>query len=123
MADLKQLKQKYAPIIGNHSAIFTVGGGNLEAVSQSGEKLLLKGSVPSTVIANRVWDVIKSIDPTYSDLQHQIDTTGGAEQLYTNPPRDNLSKINNFFNGSLNKYEKMARRTTWTIQIRSAWAR
>jgi hypothetical protein len=34
------------------------------AHSLDGEKLYLKGSVPSEVVANRVWDVIKPADAT-----------------------------------------------------------
>lgn len=106
MADLNQLKQKYAPVTETIQQ-FAPFGASVEAPSLSGEKLLLKGSVPSTVVANRVWDAIKSVDPTYSDLQHQIVTTGGADQPYTVQPGDNLSKISKLFYGSPNKYQKI----------------
>ena len=77
MADLEQLKQKYAPVI---DAIqqFSPYGATLEAVDLDGEKLHIKATVPSTVVANRVWDHIKQVDPTYSDLHHEIATTGGV---------------------------------------------
>ncbi len=106
MADLEQLKQKYAPVIETMQQ-FAPLGASVEQVSLSGDKLLLKGTVPSTVVANRVWDVIKSVDPTYSDLQHQISTTGGADQQYTVASGDNLSRISKLFYGSPNKYQKI----------------
>ncbi len=106
MADLEQLKQKYSPVI-NTIQQFAPLGASVEEASLSGDKLLLKGSVPSTVVANRVWDVIKSVDPTYSDLQHEITTTGGGEQEYTVASGDNLSRISKLFYGSPNKYEKI----------------
>ena len=52
--------------------------------------------------------MIKSVDPTYSDLQHQIATTGGADQPYTIQSGDNLSKISKLFYGTPNKYQKIA---------------
>ena len=107
MADLDQLKQKYAPVLAVFSH-FAPQGAQLDDVSLDGEKLHLKGTVPSTVIANRVWDAIKQVDPVYADLHHEIGTTGGAEQPYTIAPGDNLSKVSQFFYGSANHYTKIA---------------
>jgi nucleoid-associated protein YgaU len=107
MADLDQLKQKYAPVIQTIEG-FSDMGAQVESVSLDGEKLYLKGSVPSQVVANRVWDVIKQVDPQYSDLHHEIVTTGGADQSYTVKSGDNLSKISNRFYGSPNHYSKIA---------------
>lgn len=107
MADLTQLTQKYAPVI-TVMQQFAPQGAKLDDVSLDGDKLLLKGSVPSTVIANRVWDVIKSVDPTYTDLHHEIVTTGGAEQPYTIQSGDNLSKVSKLFYGTPNHYQQIA---------------
>ena len=107
MADLEQLKQKYAPVIETIQQFSSLGA-TVETPSLSGDKLFLKGTVPSTVVANRVWDVIKSVDPAYADLQHQIVTTGGADQSYTIQAGDNLSKVSKLFYGSPNKYQKIA---------------
>ena len=79
MADLEQLKQKYAGVISSIEG-FSDLGAKIDEIGLDGEKLLLKATVPSTVVANRVWDEIKKADPTYSDLHHEIATTGGAEQ-------------------------------------------
>ena len=107
MADLETLKQKYAPVV---STIETFGaqGAKVEDESLQGDKLHLKASVPSQVVANRVWDSIKSVDPTFADLAHEITTTGSAEQPYTVADGDNLSKISKLFYGSPNHYQKIA---------------
>lgn len=107
MADLNQLKQKYAPVL-QVLQEFSEYGARVEAVDLAGEQLHIKGTVPSQVIANRVWDTIKQVDPTYSDLRHEIATTGGAEQPYTIKPGDNLSKISKLFYGTPNKYQQIA---------------
>jgi nucleoid-associated protein YgaU len=107
MADLEALKQKYAPVIATLQE-FGEYGAIVDSVDLDGDKLRLKGSVPSEVIANRVWDTIKQCDPTYADLEHQISTTGGAEQSYTIKSGDNLSKISKLFYGNPNKYQQIA---------------
>src|ERR1700754_2748746 len=76
MADLEQLKKKYSPVINTINS-FGEYGAKVEAVDLAGEQLHLKATVPSKVIANRVWDVIKEVDPSYSDLKHEIVTAGG----------------------------------------------
>ena len=48
------------------------------------------------------------MDPTYSDLRHEIATTGGADQPYTIAPGDNLSKISQYFYGAASHYDKIA---------------
>jgi nucleoid-associated protein YgaU len=107
MADLEALKQKYAPVIATLEE-FSEYGATFESAELDGDKLHLKGTVPSEVIANRVWDSIKQCDPTYSDLEHEIVTTGGAEQPYTIKAGDNLSKVSKLFYGNANKYLKIA---------------
>jgi LysM repeat protein len=108
MADLDQLKQKYAPVIDTITK-FSPYGATLDEVDLDGDKLHLKGTVPSTVVANRVWDQIKKVDPTYSDLHHEIATTGGDEQPYTIKPGDSLSAVSLLFYGSANKYPEIAK--------------
>lgn len=108
MADFDQLKQKYAPVI-EMIQKFQPYGATLDAVDMTGEQLHIKGSVPSTVVLNRVWDAIKKCDPTWSDLHHEIATSGGAEQPYTVKPGDSLSAISLLFYGSANKYPQIAK--------------
>lgn len=107
MASLDQLKQKYSPVIATIQS-FSEYGAKVDAVDLAGEQLHIKGSVPSQVVANRVWDVIKQVDPTYSDLKHEIATTGGANQPYTVKPGDSLSKVSKLFYGDPNKYNAIA---------------
>ena len=107
MADLDALKQKYAPVVSTIEEFSSLGA-QVEDQSLDGDKLHLKASVPSQVVANRVWDSIKAVDPSYADLAHEIATTGGAEQAYTVAAGDNLSKISNRFYGSPNHYSNIA---------------
>ncbi|WP_158792991.1 LysM peptidoglycan-binding domain-containing protein [Granulicella sp. L60] len=107
MADLDQLKQKYAPVIEGIEK-FIPYGATLETVDLTGEQLHIRGTVPSTVVANRIWGYIKKCDPTYSDLHHEIGTTGGETQPYTIKSGDTLSAISLLFYGNANKYPQIA---------------
>ena len=108
MADLNTLQQKYAPVI-NTIKEFEPYGAKVDGTSLDGDKLVLKAEVPSKVVANRVWDVIKQVDPNYSDLEHQISTTGGDSQPYEIKSGDNLSRVSKLFYGDPNKYEQIAK--------------
>lgn len=107
MADLEQLKQKYSPVISTINS-FSEFGATVEAVDLAGEQLHIKATVPSKVVANRVWDAIKQVDPTYADLKHEIATSGGDSQPYTIKSGDSLSKISKLFYGNANKYNEIA---------------
>jgi nucleoid-associated protein YgaU len=108
MADLQQLKQKYAGVISQIES-FSDLGASLEQVDLDGEKLHIKASVPSRVVLERVWDEIKKADPTYADLHHEIVNAGGDQQSYTIRPGDNLSHIARRFYGQPNKYTEIAK--------------
>jgi nucleoid-associated protein YgaU len=108
MADLEQLKQKYAGAISQIQS-FSDLGASLQQVDLDGEKLHIKGSVPSRVVLERVWDEIKKADPSYSDLHHEIANTGGDEQAYTIKPGDNLSTVAKRFYGQASKYNDVAK--------------
>jgi LysM repeat protein len=107
MADLEQLKQKYAGVISTIQE-FSDLGATIDQIGLDGEKLLLKAHVPSKVVANRVWDAIKEADPNFADLHHEIATSGGDAQPYTVQSGDNLSRIAKRFYGSPNKYSGIA---------------
>jgi nucleoid-associated protein YgaU len=107
MADLEQLKQKYSPVIDTING-FAEFGARVDALDLAGEQLYLKATVPSQVVANRVWDAIKQVDSNYSDLKHEIVTTGGAEQPYIIKSGDSLSKVSKLFYGNANKYNEIA---------------
>lgn len=108
MADLDQLKKKYAGAISQLES-FSDLGASLQQVDLDGEKLHVKGSVPSQVVLERVWDEIKKADPTYADLHHEIANVGGDEQAYTIKPGDNLSHIARRFYADANKYTQIAK--------------
>ncbi len=107
MADLATLQQKYAPVL---EAIerFAPEGATLQNVALDGDKLYVKATVPSEVVLNFVWDNIKKVDPTYADLHHEIQNTGGATQSYTVKSGDMLSKIAQHFYGNGNLYRIIA---------------
>ena len=105
MADLNALKQKYAPVITKIQQ-FADYGATVDAVDLAGEQLHVKASVPSQVVANRVWDEIKKVDPSFADLQHNI--TVGSGTLYVVKSGDNLSNISKSFYGNPNEYSKIA---------------
>ena len=108
MADLEQLKTKYAAVISELQSFADLGA-TLDAVDLDGEQLHIKGSVPSKVVLERVWDAIKSADATYADLHHEIANTGGDDQAYTIKSGDNLSTIAKRFYGQANKYPEVAK--------------
>ena len=108
MADLEALKQKYAPVIESLQR-FVPYGATLEAVDLAGEQLHIKGTVPSKVVLERVWDHIKKVDPTYADLKHEIGNTGGDTQPVTIKSGDTLSAISLLFYGNANKYPQIAK--------------
>jgi nucleoid-associated protein YgaU len=105
MADLNALQQKYAPVIESLQKFAPYGA----TVDLDGEQLHIKGSVPSRVVLERVWDHIKKADPTYSDLHHEIANTGGDTQPVTIKSGDTLSAISLLFYGNANKYPQIAK--------------
>jgi nucleoid-associated protein YgaU len=103
MADLEQLKRKYQPVLDT----IEKEGAQLNDVSLSGEQLSLKVTAVSEASKNRIWDSIKSVDPNFTDLKHDIQVSPG-QQVYTVRAGDNLSKISKYFYGDANKYTAIA---------------
>jgi nucleoid-associated protein YgaU len=99
MADLNQLRQKYQPVL---DAVQKENG-RVEALDLQGDKLHLRVVADSEASKDRIWDAIKSVDPTFADLAHEIVVQAG-ERTYTVQPGDNLSKISKHFYGDANKY-------------------
>jgi nucleoid-associated protein YgaU len=108
MADLEAMKQKYSPVIAMIQK-FGPYGATLDAVDLEGDQLHIRGTVPSKVVLDRVWDSIKKCDPTYADLKHEIGTTGGDTQPVTIKSGDTLSAISLLFYGNANKYPQIAK--------------
>ncbi len=103
MADQAQLTQKYQPVL--HT--LEIEGAQVQPLSLDGEQLVLNATVVSEASKNRVWDSIKSVDPSFADLKHNIQVVPGT-QMYTVQPGDNLSKISKYFYGNANKYMDIA---------------
>jgi nucleoid-associated protein YgaU len=108
LADFQALQQKYAPVVDTIKQ-FEPYGAKFVGSELVGEQYHLLAQVPSQVVENRVWDVIKQVDPTFSDLKHEITNTGGQDGSYTIQPGDNLSKVSKLFYGDANKYEAIAK--------------
>jgi nucleoid-associated protein YgaU len=104
MADLQQLKQKYQPVFD----VFAREDATIQAVDLQGDKLHLVATVVSESSKNRVWDAIKSVDPSFSDLQHEI-TVAQGDQTYTVKAGDNLSKISKLYYGDPNQYARIVK--------------
>jgi nucleoid-associated protein YgaU len=113
---LEQLKQKYASVLN----MIQQTGVRLEHVHIANDKLYIKGHAPSEDVKNQVWNQIKLVDSSYSDLTADIDapaaseqsrnrteTAGGAGQTYTVKAGDTLSKIAKQFYGDSNQYMKI----------------
>ncbi len=119
MANEQQLKQKYQPAINLMQQL----GVHLQNVNMQGDKLFIRGEAPSQEVKNKVWDQIKLVDPSYSDLtcditvsQQQQQTRpqtmgagasvsgGQSERRYTVRPGDSLSNISQEFYGSPSEY-------------------
>ena len=122
MAELEQLKQKYQPVLN----LIQQSGVRLSHLHVQDNKLFIQGEAPSEQVKNKVWDEIKRIDPSYSDVtcdltinpsfaqqagqqaaQQTGAAAGGGMQTYTVKPGDSLSKISQQFYGSANQYMKI----------------
>jgi LysM repeat protein len=114
---LEQLKQKYQSVLNLIQQVQV----RLQNVHVQDGKLLIRGIAPSQEVKNRVWDQIKLVDATYSDLtaditvdeklaQEQPATAAHEAQTartYTVKPGDTLSKISRQFYGADNQYIKI----------------
>jgi nucleoid-associated protein YgaU len=118
MADARfeQLKAKYQSVL-NFMQTQSV---RLENLNMADNKLYIRAEAPSQDLKNRVWDQIKLVDPTFSDLTADIDapaaaaaaaaSAGGpssATRTYMVQPGDSLSKISRQLYGDANKYMKI----------------
>ncbi len=120
MADVfANLKQKYQPVLD----VIQSEGAQLQNVNMDGNQLYVKATAKSEDSKNRIWDAIKKVDLSYSDLKHDIQvdpqsshaqsvgaaSTQQGERNYTVKPGDNLSKISQQFYGDAKKYMAIAK--------------
>jgi LysM repeat protein len=110
-----QLKAKYQNILDTIQQV----QGSLKNVNMEGEKLLIRAEVANDNIKNQVWNAIKQVDPSYSDLHADIivnssltppaaapSESAGARK-YIVQSGDSLSKIAQQFYGKASDYNKI----------------
>lgn len=105
-ADLEQLKTKYSSVL---NAI-NQNGVRLSHVHIQDDKLYIEGACGSDAIKNKIWDQVKLVDPTYSDLTLNLTvdpSIAPKQQVYTVAAGDSLSKIAKQFYGNANEYMKI----------------
>jgi nucleoid-associated protein YgaU len=105
-ADLEQLKAKYSSVL---NAI-NQNGVRLSHVHIQDDKLYIEGACGSDAIKNKIWDQVKLVDPTYSDLTLNLTvdpSIAPKQQVYTVAAGDSLSKIAKQFYGNANEYMKI----------------
>ncbi len=102
MADeiLEALKLKYLPVFQEMETHRV----RVDDVHMEGDKLLVRAVVPTAEEKDRVWDEIKYVDPSFSDLIAEITVAQAAQAravgiavpeplVYTVQPGDTLSRI------------------------------
>lgn len=108
MADLDQLKAKYASVL---NFISQQGSSvSLSHINMQDNKLYVEGKVGSDAIKNKIWDQVKLVDPGFSDLTLNLNvdpSMAPKEQTYTVAAGDSLSKIAKHFYGNANEYMKI----------------
>jgi nucleoid-associated protein YgaU len=117
--DFDRLKQKYQPVLNLMQQLQV----QLQNLNMQGTQLLIRGVAPSTEAKNKVWDQVKLVDNSHSDLicdigvsqqQAQPARTAGAsvgggqaDRRYTVQTGDTLSKISREFYGDPNQFMKI----------------
>ncbi len=109
MADLEQLKQKYASVLD----LIKRRNVRLDHLHVQDDKLFMQGAAPNQDVKNEVWNAIKAVDANYSDLTCDLSIDSSLPQpaaevrKYTVQAGDSLSKIAKQFYGDANKYMKI----------------
>lgn len=111
MADLEQLKQKYASVL----ELIKARSVRLDHLHVQDDKLVMQGAAPNDAIKNDVWTAIKAVDPKYSDLTCEISidsslpapAAAATARKYTVKSGDSLSKIAKEFYGDASQYTKI----------------
>ncbi|MBO0799678.1 MAG: LysM peptidoglycan-binding domain-containing protein [Blastocatellia bacterium] len=77
----------------------------VQNLNMEGDKILIRGVVPTDFAKNQVWDVVKRIDPTVSDAIIDVNVQSGL--IYKVVSGDTLSKIAKRFYGDSGAYQKI----------------
>ena len=109
MAELEQLKQKYASVL----QVIQSRNVRLDHLHVQDGKLFMQGAAPNEQIKNEVWNAIKAVDAGFSDLTAEISVDSSLPapspeaQKYTVKAGDSLSKIAKHFYGDANQYMRI----------------
>jgi len=120
MDRLEELKNKYARVLDT----IKQKGVSLSHVHVQNNKLFIQGAAPSEAAKNDVWNQIKAVDSSYSDLTCDltVDTSlpspqsqaaaasaggAGSSKTYTVKAGDTLSKIAKEIYGNANEYQRI----------------
>jgi len=101
MASFDALKSKYSAVLEKGHEI----GMTVQNLHMEGEKILIRGVVPTDYAKNQLWDVVKRIDPTVSDAIIDVNVQPGL--TYKVVSGDTLSKIAKRFYGDSSAYTKI----------------
>ena len=110
MADLEQLKQKYASVLN----LINQAGVRLSHIHIQDDKLFLQGAAGSEEIKNRIWDQIKLVNPSANDITCDLTVDPSLApapapkvKTYTVAAGDSLSKIAKTVYGNAGQYMKI----------------
>lgn len=111
MDRFEQLKAKYASVLD----LIKRSNVSLSHLHVQDDKLFIQGNAPNEAIKNDVWNAIKQVDPSYSDLMADIGVDSSipapaeaaVAQTYVVQPGDSLSRIAKHFYGDANEYMKI----------------
>jgi len=121
MDQFEQLKNKYSSVLD----FIKQTGVRLTHLNAQGNKLFIQGAAPSEEIKNQVWNQIKAVDSTYSDLTCDLTVDSSLHQpqsahaavasanasssgrTYKVQPGDTLSKIAKEVYGNSNEYNRI----------------
>ena len=109
MADLEQLKQKYASVLD----LIKRRNVRLAHLHIQDGKLFLQGAAPNEAVKNEIWTAVKAVDASYSDLSADISidssipAPAAEAQKYTVKAGDSLSKIAKQYYGDASQYMKI----------------
>ena len=106
MADLEQLKQKYASALN----LINQSGVRVTHVHIQDNKLYVEGAAGSEAIKNKIWDQVKLVDASFSDINLNLSvdpSLAPKQKTYTVAAGDSLSKIAKQFYGNVNQYMKI----------------
>lgn len=112
------MAQSFEALKAKYQSVLDVVGqvnGSLKNVNMEGEKLLIRAEVPNEELKNTVWNQIKSVDGSYSDLTADLivnssltpPAKAAAIRTYKVMSGDTLSKISADFYGKPGEYMKI----------------